>query len=76
MNKIEKENGKCVKEITTWPKSRKQTKDSNGSSTQQENTTTGDMLQLDAKLYLFSENGGHTNTGTYEWTIIQKTRLN
>ena len=38
--KIENRNGECVKETTTQPKNKKQAKATNGSSTQQEKSST------------------------------------
>ena len=40
-DKIENENGECVKETTIRPKSRKQPKATNEYSTQRENPTSG-----------------------------------
>ncbi|OPL33261.1 hypothetical protein AM593_04934, partial [Mytilus galloprovincialis] len=46
VNKIENGNGECIKETTTRPKSKKQPKATNGSSTQRENPAPGGGLQL------------------------------
>ena len=50
IDEIENGNGECIQETTTRPKSRKQPKDTNGSSIQRENPLPRCVFQLTPRL--------------------------